>query len=445
MTAVIGYTACVRACLRFTLRNNAALLLVACLAITLAWRSVEAATLSSGALSVDYGPPWQRAEATEEERLESAVLKHESAAGRLTLLLPRHHPRLRLPAERYFQQLDMIWRLLYGDRTQIDWLELGERRWRVLRRPSLEHDDAVVFQLVTVIDAQAHHVLVYAPKTTVALPEPVVRLLADIPPAASACLQCAPASMEEGAQRSAEAGNDGQQPAADAAPQLAEASAQYAWRLAQTLRPRIGPAELDELMAMEHRALVTDGGITGIALEASEHTLKAFIEGFLWEQGPRHRPLKRRFARQWALAWQPPPHVWQQGQAVTLSVQVTGESEPLRLDVELQPLCGPADELLQRLAGPAGMQAGIGERMRATDAACRGAGAGRIQAEMNLSPAKTTRSLALVPPDPARLAKDEPNLLVLSLRPHIGAGAGQSLLSRASFHYVYRRQHAAEP
>lgn len=404
-----------------------------------------AACLALGGLSVPYAPPWQRGNPEEEARLESAILRHAGEAGSFTLLIPWHHPRLRLPPERYFVQLETIWRFQYGDQAELDWLEVGGRRWRLLRRPSVEREDAVVFQLVTVHKQQAHHVLAYAPKTAAQLPAPVLRLLAEMSAAAPACPPYAPADEVEVAGRSAASSVEGIRPASPAPPAPAAASAPPGWRLTQTLRPRIGPTDIDQLMALEQRALVADGGITGIALEGAEHALKAFIEGFLWEEGLRRRPVKRPFARAWHLTWEPPPQVWPQGQRARLSVRLAAESEPLVLDVALIPLCGPAERLLQPLAGQQIQQADVEERLRDLSAACQAVAVAGTQAELALNSAQAASSLDLMPPDPSGLSQDQPELMVLSLRPRLGAGAGKALLDRAAFHYIYRRQRAAAP
>lgn len=426
--------------------------ILAVLLLTVGYATAVAASLSVGALRLEYAPPWQRAGADEEDRLESAVLRQEGAADALMLLLPRHHPRLRLSPERYFEQLETIWRFQYGKEARIDWLEAGGRRWRMLRRPSLERADAVVFQLVTVIDGQAHHLLAYAPQTALELPEPVLRLVKDMATGPQACPRCAPSAPADAGQ---DAGHGATSAAVDSAGQAAAAAASPAspapvaptasWRLERVLRIRPGPSDLDQLFATEQRALRADGGITGIALEEAEHGLKAFIEGFVWEEATQRRPEKRAFAHRWELAWDPPPEAWQEGQPAVIVARAGADSDPLRLRIGLHFVCGPAEQLRQLLEAAPRPQDDIGARLQAGHDACRGPVGGLTQTEVSLSAGQTARGIALMPPAAAGPSEDEPGRLVLTLQPRIGSGTGQALLGSASFHYVYRRQLSKDP
>ena len=370
-----------------------------------------AASLAVGDLRLAYGPPWQRAGAEEEAQAESLILRQPDAAEALTVMLPRHQPRLRMPQARFYQQLETVWRTQYGETARFGWLEAGGLRWRMVRRPSLDRADAVVFHLVTVIDGRAHHLLAYAPPSAAELPEAVVHLLDG------------PVSADE----------IRAMPAPPPAPTPG-------WRLDRVLRIQPRSSGLDQVMTLERHALRVDGGITGLAMEAKDHSLKASLQGFVWVPGPKRREVRREFSHRWEIDWSAPPRVWPDGEAAPIVVSAGTGSDRLGLVIRLRYLCGAADRLRALLNdtergeddASAGLQAGF--------AACRGRAARFMQAEATVDAGETSRPILLQPPDTAALSADEQGLLVLTVQPIVGEGRpGRALLHATAIHYVYAR------
>lgn len=378
--------------------------------------TAPAASLAVGELKLEYAAPWQRGDAEAESRAESVILHRSDATQPLMVMLPRHQPRLRMPEEHFYRQLEMVWRHQYGEAARLDWLKTGDRRWRILRRPSLDRAGAVVFHLVTVIDGRAHHLLAYAPASTAELPEAIIGLLS------------APAGTH----------GNGETPAASAAAQAPPPPP--AWRLARTLRIQPGPSALDQVMAREQRGLRADGGISGIALEVKEHGLEASLQGFVWVPGPARREVRREFTQRWELAWTAPPQLWRDDEAAAIRVSSGAGSDRVGLGIGLRHLCGGAAQLRELLAAVEGAQGDVSERIEAGGASCRGRVTGLTWAEVTLGAGETARPILIQPPVTAVVSADEQALLVLTLQPRVAEGRpGHSLLQAAAVHYVYVR------
>jgi hypothetical protein len=377
--------------------------------------SAVAASLTVGALELHYGADWLRADAEEEARAESLILRQSDAAA-LTVMLPRHQARLRMTEERFYRQLETVWRAQYGETARVDWLDAGGLRWRTVRRPSLEREDSVVFHLVTVIDGRAHHLLAYAPAASADLPEAVLHLLTG------------PVG--------AHAHGDTTAPH----PKSPVTALPAAWRLDRVLRIQPGQSGLDQVIALERRAIRGEGGVSGLALEAKGHGLKASLQGFVWVPGPDRREIRREFEHRWEITWTAPPQLWQDGEAAAIVVSSAAGSDRVGLDIRLRYLCGAADRLRELLDGVERGQADANPRLQAGFAACRDRAAGFNQAETLLDAGKSSRPIHIQPPDAPALSAEERRLLVLSLQPRAADGSpGEALLGAASVHYVYER------
>jgi len=388
-----------------------ALLLLAALAVAAWCLPALAASLSMGDLRLVYGPPWQRANAEEEARAESLILRQPDAALALTVMLPWHQSRLRIPQARFYQQLETVWRTQYGEAARFGWLEAGGLRWRMVRRPSLDRADAVVFHLVTVIDGRAHHLLAYAPSWVEELPEAVVHLLDG------------PVSADEIR-------------AMPAPPPVPPPG----WRLDRVLRIQPRSSDLDRIMTLERHALKAEGGITGLALEAKDHGLKASLQGFVWVPGPERREVRREFMHRWELTWSAPPRFWPDEEAAAIVVSAGAGSARLGLDIRLRYLCGAADRLRALIDGVERGLGDAGERLLAGFAACRGRAVGLTQAEATVGAGESAPPILIRPPDRVTPSGDEQGLLVLTVQPIVEEGLpGQALLSGTAIHYVYVR------
>lgn len=154
-------------------RNYLGFFLGLWLALSPAW----AAEVLVGDLTVSYLPPWERALATEEDSENSAILRWQDSWASMTVFLPHHQIELKSDEGRFYRQLEQQWRALYGADARVYPMELGGTRWRVCRRPSL-NGDATVFQLVTVNEGRAHHLLVVAPGRMQILPDAAEHLIA---------------------------------------------------------------------------------------------------------------------------------------------------------------------------------------------------------------------------------------------------------------------------
>ncbi len=392
------------------------LCLLAARLLALGCPTAWAMSVSVGELRLEYALPWERAGAGEESEAESAILRRSDTTAPLTVMLPRHHTRLRMPEEHFYRQLEMVWRGRYGEAARMDWLDAGGRRWRWLRRPSLDRAGAVVFHLVTVIDGRAHHLLAYAPASTTELPEAVIGLL----------------SGPVGAQGNGD--TPGSFPAAPAtAPSMG-------WRLERIVHIRPGQAELDRMMTLERDGLGREGGITGLALKVKEQGIEAFLQGFVWVPGPGRREVRHEFLHRWELTWAAPPSLWRDDEAAAMAVSSGAGSDRVGLGIGLRFLCAEADRLGAMLDDAQRGEAGAGERLEAAFASCRDKANGLTQAEVTLSPGEAARPVVLQAPDYPALSAGERGLLVLTLQPRVGQGSpGQALLGAASVHYVYER------
>ncbi|MGQ9862367.1 MAG: hypothetical protein ACUVSD_10220 [Thiobacillaceae bacterium] len=391
--------------------------ILAALALALGCLPATAESISVGDLRLQYGPPWQRGDAEEEARAESVILRRADAPQALTVMLPRHHARLRLPEERFYRQLEAVWRAQYGQAARVDWLDAGGLRWRMVRRPSLDRPDAVVFHLVTVIDGRAHHLLAHAPASAAELPEGVLRLLTDRVDALATTHTPTPSDV----------------PAGTATPP--------GWRLDRVLRIHPGQSGLDQVLTMEHRAVGGEGMITGLELKLQEHGLNASLQGFVWVAGADRKEVRREFMRHWEVSWTAPPQLWQDGQTVAIVVDSATDSDRVGLDIRLRLLCGAADQLRALLDAVERGPGYAGERLQAGVTSCRDRAAGFTQAETVVGAGETARPILIELPATPALSADEQGLLVLSLQPRAADGPGQALLGAASVHYVYVRGH----
>lgn len=388
----------------------------AILTLLLWWMPAAAATLSVGDLRLEYGPPWQRAEADEESRLQSIILHLADATTPLTVMLPRHQPRLRMTEERFYRQLETVWRAQYGETARVDWLEAGGRRWRMVRRPSLDQTGSVVFHLVTVLEGRAHHLLAYAPTSAAELPEAIIGLLTG------------PVGAHE----------KGDTPASSTA--VPATALPPHWRLERILRSQPGQSGLDHVMTLERRALKGEGGITGVALEVKEHGFKGFLQGFVWVAGPDHRTVRREFMQRWELAWAAPPQLWRDDEAAAIVVSSAAGSDRVTLGISLRYLCGGAAQLRELLDDVERAQADARQRLEAGFASCRDRVKGLTQAEATVGAGETARPILIQPPAKPTPSADEQGLLVLTLQPRVADDSqGQALLGFASVHYVYVR------
>jgi hypothetical protein len=136
---------------------------------------VQAAEVLVGDLALRYGPPWERAQAQEEDAEHSTILRWP--AGEVTVFLPHHQVALKTEEARFHRQLEQQWRALYGADVRIYPMEVAGTTWRVCRRPSLG-GEGTVFQLVHVHEGRAHHLLAIAAGRLETLPAAVQGLVA---------------------------------------------------------------------------------------------------------------------------------------------------------------------------------------------------------------------------------------------------------------------------
>lgn len=384
------------------------------------WMATLAAPVRVGALSLDYDVSWQRASDEEEARADSVILRRPEADGQLTVTMPRQQTRLRVPEPRFYRQLEAIWRASAGDALRLDWLEVGGRRWRVARRPSVEDPDRTVFHLVTVLEGHAHHLLVSVPAGVAELP-PVVRRVLD----GEAMRQARP----PGGDPSQAAGG----PAI--APPIAPPAA--GWRLQRVIRVLPGSAQLDRLFAHERQALAVDGGISGVMLQIPEDGLTAGLEGFIIANGSEGRSARQPLARRWQITWSPAPAHWPDGLALEFKPRLAAGSESLVLALSLRLLCGPPQSLLPILQG---LEHGSARVVRDVPVGRCPPASGQMQAEIAAQAGVGPYGVSFLAPDPPALPAGEQVLLVLTVMPRVpGGGVGQALLEALAVHYVYGR------
>ncbi len=374
-----------------------------------------AESVSVGDLRLDYGDAWQRASAEEEAQAESVILRQAESSGPVTVTIPKHQSRLRVPEARFYQQLETVWRAGAGEALRLDWLEAGGRRWRVARRPSLEAPDRAVFHLVTVADGLAQHLLVAVPARMDALPATVHALLSGkAPPTPASAAAMTPPAAENG-------------PTAEDTPGPAQG-----WQLRHSLQVLPADAEFDALIRQERQRLRPDGGITGMGIEAQAHGLTAFLSGFVQTAGTGGRQRRQDFSHAWDIAWEPPANELPSGAPLQLRPSRLPPGVGLR--VRLRHYCGSAEEmsrLEQRL-----QQAVTHDHEAATSRGCSVLTAGRALAEI-IGSASVQRPVIFsieAPPTDRRQ-----HLLVLSVQPFVvGEASGAALLGAAAVHYLYR-------
>lgn len=379
-----------------------------------------AESVSVGDLRLDYGDAWQRASAEEEAQAESVILRQAESSGLLTVIIPKHQSRLRVPEARFYQQLETVWRAGAGEALRLDWLEAGGRRWRVARRPSVEDPDRAVFHLVTVLEGHAHHLLVSVPAGVAELP-PAVRRILD----GEAMRQPRP----PGGDPSQAAGG----PAT--APPIAPPAA--GWRLQRVIRVLPGSAQLDRLLARERHALAGDGGISGVMLQIPEDGLTVGLEGFIIVKGSEGRSARQPLARRWQITWSPAPAHWPDGFALEFKPRLAAGSESLVLAISLRLLCGPPQSLQPILQG---LEHGSARVVRDVPVGHCPPASGQMQAEIAALAGAGAYGVSFLAPDPPALPAGEQALLVLSVMPRVpGGGVGQALLGALAVHYVYVR------
>jgi hypothetical protein len=135
-----------------------------------------AAEVTVGDLTLSYAAPWDRSLPKDEDAENSAILHWQEAGATMTVFLPYHQVELKVEEGRFFRQLEQKWRALYGADARVYPMEVAGTPWRVCRRPSLERD-ATVFQMVTVHEGRAHHVLVIAAGRQETLPDAALQLV----------------------------------------------------------------------------------------------------------------------------------------------------------------------------------------------------------------------------------------------------------------------------
>lgn len=450
-----------------------------------------AGQLQVGELSLDYAAPWQRAEAAEERAADSAILRLARDGELLQVLLPRHQARLRMDEAQFFKQLEFLWHAQYGRDIAVSWVEAGGRRWRMVRRPSVERPETVVFHLVTVHQGSAHHLLVYAPVSAAALPGAVRQLLqggAAGPPAAPPDPPDLPSAGMQLAAAQGEAAQGIPPPAAaDAAPPLAAVlpkppapvprgdtpaapAAAERWQLKRVVRALPRGAALDALVQREAAGLGGQGGVTGYAVEGRDHGLIGFLEGFRWMPGAHGRDRKQTCLRRWDLRWRAPEPLWTEGASIALEADFggTAASEPearLTLGYRLRLLCGLNSRLLAAIAALERGAAGAAAELDALEAAC-GAVTSDLPTGVIVNPAASgggsaARREVTLPRRLGQAAATGPaRRLVLSLLPGLaspaagsvercvsGSGSGPwggILLDALAVHYLYAPEARAE-
>ncbi|MDW8323627.1 MAG: hypothetical protein RMK60_05975 [Burkholderiales bacterium] len=348
--------------------------------------AARAETLDLGGLALSVAPPWQRAAAEEEARAGGILLRRDD----LVLLIPAHRPRLRTDEGRFFQQLETLWRARYGEQLALDWLTAAGLRWRVARRPSLDHADAVVFHVVGVAAGQALHLVVHAPAHVTALPPAVHALLAGL---------AAPGSPPAGR-----------------------------WTLVERIHGLPADNALDALLAAERARLPGEGGVTGVRLQLQEDGLVTALQGYVAQRAGRAQR-RQPVEWEWHLRWRPPAATLPASGRLTL--QPTQLPAQVRLEVALRTWCG-SEAAVRAWAGQL-RQGSASEGLPA--AACETAAAHTTLLRVGASPPAAD---LLLPPaasaDPA-----VPVWLLLSVRPVLdGEGPGAALLPALAVHYLYR-------
>ncbi len=418
--------------------------------------SLEAAPLQVGALRFEPDASWWRADAQEEAEADSLILRRHEPQGEVVLYLPRRQPQLRTDEDGFYRQLTALWRHRHGAEATLDWLTAGGRRWRVLRRPSVETPARTVFQLVTVIDGRAHHALVQAPQAIDSLPAAVLALLEGgqagdgrgaegavsdpetpddkgtmtVTPDPSA--SPGPASVEGEVAAGGEAGQGVRRDLAAPPPSQPQAARDetggvQAWVLLGVMRERPHPALFDRILAAEQAALGPEGAITGLELEARQDGVRARLQGYRWLPGAVGRGGRREFTQSYALAWQPPPERLPPHEPLTVGARAMEGGAPVALRIRLLPLCAPASAL-----EAAARQAGA-ERVHALEAlVC--SGMGRTEALIQGGDGRAT----LIPPAPPSSANPVHLWLELTPQPVGPAPGGRALLEAATVHALYR-------
>lgn len=230
-------------------------------ALWLSSRASLAETLCVESLCLPHAAPWQRGPA-EQEQADEVYILDQPADGTVAaqVVLFRRAPVIKGDAEAYHDKLARFWRATYGKSVLIDWLEVGGRKWRSLRRPSSENGLGV-FQLSTVFEGRAYGLLVFVPGTVTVLPAPVMDLLAGI----------------RFVSRAESAG-----PLAAAAPAPVPIPSER-WVRSRTYRFNVSGEALEAVVAPDAERMGRDGMLTGYGLDYGESRVDWFMEGYEWK------------------------------------------------------------------------------------------------------------------------------------------------------------------
>ncbi|WP_206199318.1 hypothetical protein [Parasulfuritortus cantonensis] len=371
-----------------------------------------AVDMAVGALGLNVAEVWQRGSSTEENDLDSLVLRMGSHDTMLEIFLPRHRTKLKGGEGQFMDQLERSWRRRYGDRVQLDWLEVAGTRWRICRRPS-QSGDGQVFQIVTMHGGEIYQLVAVAPVDASRLPIAVKALLEsatwdvaaaernlplpdmlpsaamlakpDVPPpprapeapAKPAAVPAAPVAATPAAvpepMPAPAAGTPAPVPAASApvaavppapapaAPPAAPAKAVPAvqaaakWRLLRSVMVAPGGKEWPALAEAEGRLLGSDGPVTGLGLSGEANALDGFLEGYLWRKDDGGHEHREMFRRHWRVAWRAVPETWTAGEALAVDLDLAAETVGLAsaggldVDLELAAVCAPRLEVVRWL------------------------------------------------------------------------------------------------
>lgn len=286
-----------------------------------------------GQFELEVDPPWHRAAPDEETSLGSVILR---LPDDLEVYLPNRQTRIRTAPDNFYAQIDMAWRSRYGEHVELDWLVAGGTRWRTCRRPSLE-DASAIFQLVTAHGDRAYQVVIVAPASTTALPEIVMRLLA------------------QGQWRDALPGAPESAPEVVTAPVPVASAAttpHRAWHLLRKVvaRGRSGPWQ--QILREEQPRLGVHGRLFGLGVDTDGAKLEWFLEGEreLGDDGGSRR--RASYEVHWRADWRDPPSSLSEGDAFPVDLIFTSlalpeqEGADFGVRYELSAVCAPQSVLV---------------------------------------------------------------------------------------------------
>ncbi|MDD3528809.1 MAG: hypothetical protein PHS77_02930 [Gallionellaceae bacterium] len=330
-----------------------------------------AATLTLGEMNLAMPSGWQRAEAAEEDDLDSMILR--TGKGRLEVYLPRQRSRPKTDAAKFYEQLELSWQRRYGKQMALDWLEAGGQRWRLCRRPS-STGAGQVFQVVTLHGGEAYQLVVLTDDSTDRLPEDVHAMLASVAWGAG---QPAPllAVTPTAAEPPAVAGTlAAAQPTAvePAAIQPTAVPAGRRWRLLRSVVALPTGKAWTRLARAEEGLLGPGGKVRGLGINAMTGGLDAYLEG-AW-QGQAANAAPQSFHRRWRVRWPDLPQTWQSGGELAFDLALLSEASGaapdggLSVRIDLTPACAPRLQVVRWLDGLAA--GGVAGLPKLADMAC---------------------------------------------------------------------------